>query len=129
MSCHVSPRMLAGRPWIMSVAPMLTTCKPPASAASRAMLRFSFDLYRLRGSSSVGVLISASASGAGGGGAFVGSKGVGARLSLFSCDVYTKEGKQGQHHPGVPQGHVEDTTIHNCISHGFTRGASLFGRA
>lgn len=94
MSCQVSPRMLAGRPWIISVAPMLTTCRPPASAASRAMLRFSFDLYRLRGSSSVGVLISASASGvegvggAGGGrrGQGGGGWGVGARLSFFSFD-------------------------------------------
>lgn len=42
---------------------MLTTCSPPASAASRATLRFSFDRYRLRGSSPVTALISASAGG------------------------------------------------------------------
>lgn len=61
MSCQVSPRMLAGRPWMMSEAPMFTTWRPPASAACRATLRFSFDRYRLRGSSPVAVLISASA--------------------------------------------------------------------
>lgn len=60
MSCHVSPRMLAGRPWMMSVAPMLTTCRPWFSAASRATFRFSLALYRLRGSS-VGVLMLVSA--------------------------------------------------------------------
>lgn len=61
ISCHERPRMLAGRPSIMSRAPILTTCKPAASAAVRAALRFSVDLYRPKGSAPGGTLTLASA--------------------------------------------------------------------
>lgn len=61
MSCHERPRMLDGRPSMMSEAPMLMTWRPPASAAVRATLRFSVDLYSPRASPSTGTLIFESA--------------------------------------------------------------------
>ena len=44
MSCHDRPRILAGRPSMISAAPIFTTCSPASSAANRATLRFSVAL-------------------------------------------------------------------------------------
>lgn len=53
--------MLAGRPSMISAAPMFTTCRPAPAAAVSAALRFSVDLYRLRGLEPAGTFIRASA--------------------------------------------------------------------